>query len=297
MTVDDVVGAAFLPTDGQASPSDIVQALARGARSAGVTIREDIADHRHPRRERRGARRRDGGGLRRLREAGHLRRPMVARDRPHGGRQRAARLGAAPIRRSPSRSPASPPNLPTLRDPDRLTYYKEEVGGLIMGGYEPNPIPWAEDGIPDGFHYTLLDPDWDHFTPIMELALPRVPALREGRHQAAHQRPGELYAGRQLHPRRGAGGARTSSSAPASTPSASRRAAAPAWRSPNGWRRASRPTISGRSTSAASAATISTWTGCGRARSRPTPSTTRWPGRSRSIRPAGRSAARRSTTG
>ena len=38
------------------------------------------------------------------------------------------------------------PDLPTLRDPDRLTYYKEEVGGLVMGGYEPNPKPWAEDG-------------------------------------------------------------------------------------------------------------------------------------------------------
>ena len=69
------------------------------------------------------------------------------------------------------------PTLPTLRDPDRLTYYKEEVGGLIVGGYEPNPVPWAENGIPDGFHYTLLDPDWDHFAPVMELALPRVPAL------------------------------------------------------------------------------------------------------------------------
>ena len=51
-----------------------------------------------------------------------------------------------------------PRDLPTLRDPDRLTYYKEEVGGLVMGGYEPNPIPWAEDGIPEGFHFQLLDP-------------------------------------------------------------------------------------------------------------------------------------------
>ena len=50
------------------------------------------------------------------------------------------------------------PNLPTLRDPDRLTYYKEEVGGLIMGGYEPNPMPWAEDGIPDGFHLHAARP-------------------------------------------------------------------------------------------------------------------------------------------
>ena len=69
------------------------------------------------------------------------------------------------------------PNLPTLRDPDRLTYYKEEVGGLVMGGYEPNPIPWAENGFPENFEFSLLQPDFDHFTPTMELALGRVPAL------------------------------------------------------------------------------------------------------------------------
>ena len=61
-----------------------------------------------------------------------------------------------------------PRNLPTLRDPDRLIYFKEEVGGLVMGGYEPNPIAWALDGIPDGFHFTLLDSNWDHFEPMME---------------------------------------------------------------------------------------------------------------------------------
>ena len=69
------------------------------------------------------------------------------------------------------------PGLPTLRDPDRLTYYKEEVGGLVMGGYEPNPKPWAERGLPERFEFQLLDEDWDHFEPIMELALGRVPAL------------------------------------------------------------------------------------------------------------------------
>nr|MBA3325500.1 FAD-dependent oxidoreductase [Paracoccaceae bacterium] len=69
------------------------------------------------------------------------------------------------------------PDLPTLRDPDRLTYYKEEVGGLMMGGYEPNPKPWAEVGVPTDFAYRLLDGDWDHFEPIMRLALGRVPAL------------------------------------------------------------------------------------------------------------------------
>ena len=61
-----------------------------------------------------------------------------------------------------------PTNLPTLRDPDRLTYYKEEVGGLVMGGYEPNPIPWAIDGLPEAFDFTLLDSNYDHFEPIIE---------------------------------------------------------------------------------------------------------------------------------
>ena len=74
-----------------------------------------------------------------------------------------------------------------------------------MGGYEPNPKPWAERGLPERFEFQLLDEDWDHFEPIMELALGRVPALRHGRRQAADQRPGELHPRRQLDHRRGAG--------------------------------------------------------------------------------------------
>ena len=70
------------------------------------------------------------------------------------------------------------PNLPTLRDPDRLTYWKEEVGGLVMGGYEPNPKPWAMDGLPDRFEFQLLDDDLEHFEPLLELAAGRVPAMQ-----------------------------------------------------------------------------------------------------------------------
>jgi sarcosine dehydrogenase len=69
-------------------------------------------------------------------------------------------------------------NLPTLRDPDRLTYWKEEVGGLVMGGYEPNPKPWAEGGIPDRFQFQLLEDDLEHFEPLLELAIGRVPAMQ-----------------------------------------------------------------------------------------------------------------------
>ena len=70
------------------------------------------------------------------------------------------------------------PGLPTLRDPDRLTYWKEEVGGLVMGGYEPNPKPWAVDGLPGHFEFQLLDDDLEHFEPLLELAAGRVPAMQ-----------------------------------------------------------------------------------------------------------------------
>ena len=69
-------------------------------------------------------------------------------------------------------------SLPTLRDPDRLTYWKEEVGGLVMGGYEPNPKPWAVDRLPDNFEFQLLEDDLEHFEPLLELAAGRVPAMQ-----------------------------------------------------------------------------------------------------------------------
>jgi 4-methylaminobutanoate oxidase (formaldehyde-forming) len=177
MTVDDVVGAAFLPTDGQASPSDIVQALARGARSAGVTIREDIPIT---------GIRVENGRVRGIETAagsiecetlviacGQWSRAI--------GKLAGVNVPLVSVQHHyaiTEKIDGVTPNLPTLRDPDRLTYYKEEVGGLIMGGYEENPVPWAENGIPNGFHFTLLDPDWDHFGPVLEAALPRVPALQ-----------------------------------------------------------------------------------------------------------------------
>ncbi len=97
MQVDDVVGAAFLPTDGQASPSDIAMSLAKGARQSGVTIAEEVKVTGDRGRERPRPRRRHRQGSRRLRQARDLRRPVVARARPHGRRQHPARLGAAPI--------------------------------------------------------------------------------------------------------------------------------------------------------------------------------------------------------
>src|SRR6202011_1093523 len=71
-------------------------------------------------------------------------------------------------------------DLPILRDPDGYTYFKEEVGGLVIGGVEAEAKPWvAPDKIPHPFEFQLLDEDWDHFEILMNSALRRIPALSE----------------------------------------------------------------------------------------------------------------------
>jgi len=176
MKVDDVVGAAFLPTDGQASPSDITQALAKGARAGGVRIFEDTKVT--------GIETRGGRVAAVLTDAGRIACEVIVNCAGQWANEVGRLAGVTVPLVSVQHQylitepiEGMPRDLPTLRDPDRLTYYKEEVGGLVMGGYEPNPIPWAEHGIPEGFQFSLLDEDWDHFEPMMELALGRVPAL------------------------------------------------------------------------------------------------------------------------
>jgi 4-methylaminobutanoate oxidase (formaldehyde-forming) len=71
------------------------------------------------------------------------------------------------------------PDLPTMRDPDNLCYFREEVGGLCMGGYERHPAPWSLDGIPSDFNGKLLAPDWPRFAEIMDGAVRRVPAIAD----------------------------------------------------------------------------------------------------------------------
>ncbi|MBQ4807021.1 GcvT family protein [Phaeobacter sp. HS012] len=176
MDISDVIGAAFMPTDGQANPSDITQALAKGARMDGAKIFEDtkVIDIEIE----------DGRIRAVITEHGRIECEKVICCAGQWTRTFAKRFGVnvplVPMEHQymvTEPFEGVPSNLPTLRDPDRLTYYKEEVGGLVMGGYEPNPIPWATDGIPKGFHYSLLDSNFDHFEQLMEQALGRVPAL------------------------------------------------------------------------------------------------------------------------
>ena len=178
MQIDDLVGAAFLPTDGQANPSDITQALARGARQAGVTICEDTEVLRIDVQ--------DGVIKGVITNHGRIDCQMVVCCAGQWTRTLAATVGVnVPlvsvqhqyILTDQMKGVTS--TLPTLRDPDRLTYYKEEVGGLVMGGYEPNPILWAINSIPTDFNFKLLEPDFEHFSATMDLAIGRVPALRD----------------------------------------------------------------------------------------------------------------------
>jgi len=67
--------------------------------------------------------------------------------------------------------------LPVLRDPDGYIYYKEEVGGLLMGGFEPKAKPWCVDPIPSTFQFELLGEDWEQFEPLMTAAIRRTPCL------------------------------------------------------------------------------------------------------------------------
>src|SRR6185503_10364670 len=68
-------------------------------------------------------------------------------------------------------------DLPVIRDPDGYIYYKEEVGGLVMGGFEPEAKPWKVDPIPSSFQFQLLGEDWDQFELLMTNAIHRTPCL------------------------------------------------------------------------------------------------------------------------
>lgn len=176
MTIDDLVGAAYLPTDGQANPSDITQSLAKGARMAGVKIFEDTPVTRVIV---------EDGRIRGVETPfGTIECEKVICCAGQWTRALAAQVGVnVPLvsvehqYMITERIEGVTPDLPTLRDPDRLTYWKEDVGGLVWGGYEPNPKPWAVKGIPEGFHFDLLTSDYDHYGQFMEDAIARVPAL------------------------------------------------------------------------------------------------------------------------
>ena len=87
------------------------------------------------------------------------------------------------------------PDLPIMRDPDGWTYFKEEVGGLVVGGFEPEAKPWrAPDDLPHPFEFQLLEEDWEHFSVLMDEAVHPGPGAGRDRHPEVLQRPRVVHA-------------------------------------------------------------------------------------------------------
>ncbi len=175
MDESDLVGAAYLPSDGQANPSDLTQSLAKGARMHGVNIIEDILVKKiNTKNNRVVSVETDKGSI-------QCEKLVVCAGQwsKEIGRMSGVNIPLQSMQHQyiVTEPMGVPADLPTLRDPDRLTYFKEEVGGLVMGGYEPNPKPWDVESIPSDFKFSLLNSDWDHFEQLMEQALIRVPGL------------------------------------------------------------------------------------------------------------------------
>lgn len=176
MMVDDLVGATFLPTDGQANPSDITQSLAKGATMAGARLIEGV--------EVTGFRMREKKITAVETTEGVIHCDKVVNCAGQWARQVGAMAGVMvplqPVKHQyviTEPIEGIEPTTPTVRDPDRFTYFKEEVGGLVMGGYEQNPIPWRTEAVPPDFQFQLFDDDWEHFEQHMSQAVARVPAL------------------------------------------------------------------------------------------------------------------------
>ncbi|MBC7735412.1 MAG: FAD-dependent oxidoreductase [Bacteriovorax sp.] len=184
LRTDDLHGGLWIPGDGKANPADLTMSLAKGARNRGVKIAEDI--------EVTGMLTRDGrvAGVRTASngEVSDVACEIIVNCAGQWARQfgRLAGVNVPLYSAEHFYIVTAPlegvhPMLPVMRDPDGCIYYKEEVGGLLMGGFELRAKPWAMDPIPSTFQFQLLGEDWDQFEPLMLAAMHRTPCLENAK--------------------------------------------------------------------------------------------------------------------
>ncbi len=173
-----VVGAAFLPGDGVANPTDVTQALAKAARLGGARVFEHTKVT--------GVLRRDGRATGVSTERGDIAAEYVVNCTGMWARE----LGASSEVAIPLHAaehfylitepiPGLTPDLPVLRSPDDTAYIREDTGKLMVGFFEPGAKPWATHGIPEDAAFVTLPEDWDHLAPYLAMAARRVPILGE----------------------------------------------------------------------------------------------------------------------
>ncbi len=184
MRTDDLQGAIWIPGDGKANPADLCMSLAKGARQRGVRIVEGVevtgvlTTPGRPVDRVAGVRTRQGG------TEGEVRCEVLVNAAGMWARRFGALAGVTvPLYPAEhfyivtDRIDGVHPMLPVMRDPDGYIYYKEEVGGLLMGGFEPVAKPWRVDPVPSTFQFQLLGEDWEQFEPLMKNAIHRTPCL------------------------------------------------------------------------------------------------------------------------
>jgi 4-methylaminobutanoate oxidase (formaldehyde-forming) len=187
MAVDDLLGALWLPGDGKVNPTDLTMALAKGARQGGATVVEKVRVCGVDVQEGPGRRWVTGVRVERDGEQQWVEADVVVNCAGQWAKAQAEQVGVTvPLHSAEhfyvvtDQIDGLHPDLPLLRDPDGYTYFKEEVGGLVVGGFEPEAKPWrSPDDLPYPFEFQLLEEDWEHFSVLMDEALRRVPALGE----------------------------------------------------------------------------------------------------------------------
>ena len=189
-----VLGAIYLPGDGQADPGNVALSMARGATKAGITIRENVKVT---------AIVTDRGRVKGVvTQAGRIAADVVVNCAGMWGRELGRMAGVhLPLHACEhfyivsEPSDEIPSGLPVLRVTDECAYYKEDAGKIMLGAFEPNAKPWAVAGIPEEFCFDELPADLEHFAPILETATRRLPLLGRLGH------PHILQWARELHPR------------------------------------------------------------------------------------------------
>ncbi|MCO4839416.1 MAG: GcvT family protein [Rhodobacteraceae bacterium] len=182
LNLEGVVGAVYLPLDGQGDPANIALALAKGARQRGGLIKEGVKVTGMAKDGSRvtGVDWTDEDG-----NSGHIEADMVVNCGGMWGHEVGRMAGVnVPLQACEhfyivTEAIEGLTQLPVLRVPDEHAYYKEDVGKFLLGAFEPESKPWAVDGIPDDFEFDQLQEDFDHFEPILEKAIERMPLLAE----------------------------------------------------------------------------------------------------------------------
>lgn len=176
MSTEGVLGAAYTPTDGIIDPSGLTQALAAGAKMRGAQIFQNTNVE--------AIKLKNGRIDEVVTDKGSIKTEIVVNAAGQWGGEIGKMVGLflpvvpmAHLYIVTKPIPGVEQNMPTLRDPDLLVYWRRETGGLVTGGYERDPMPFGLNGIPKDFKYQLLPFDMDRFTPLIENSIKRVPAI------------------------------------------------------------------------------------------------------------------------